>query len=120
MHSHGKIFCVPALCIVMLAALVTTASAAVLGSLSGCRTADAARLQPDAGKDAKITSAIQAKLAADGNLNPFNIAVTTNDGVVTLQGRVDKAETREKAERYVRETDGVQRVIDLVKVGDRQ
>ena len=119
MHSHRKILYVPALGVVILA-LVTTASAAVLGALSGCKTADAARLQPDAGKDAKITSTIQAKLASDGEVDPFKIAVTTNDGVVTLKGRVSKADTREKAERYARETDGVQRVIDLVKVGDRQ
>jgi osmotically-inducible protein OsmY len=119
MHSHGKIFYVPALCIVLLA-LVTTASAAVLGVLSGCKTADAAHFQPDAGKDAKITSTIQARLASDGEVNPFKITVTTNDGVVTLKGRVNKADTREKAERYARETGGVQRVIDLVKVGDRQ
>jgi hyperosmotically inducible protein len=119
MHSHGKLFYVPALCIVMLA-LVTTSSAAVLGALTGCKTAEAARLQPDSGRDAKITSAIQARLASDGEVNPFKITVTTSDGVVTLKGRVSKADTREKAERYARETDGVQRVIDLVKVGDRQ
>ena len=121
MHSHGKVVYVSALCIVMLA-LVTTASAAVLGALSGCKTAEEARLHPSAwtaGKDAQITSTIRARLAADGDVNPFNITVTTNDGVVTLKGRVGKADAREKAERYARETDGVQRVIDLVKVGDR-
>jgi len=118
MHSHGKLFYVPALCIVMLA-LVTGSSAA----LSGCKTAEAARLQPDAKKDAQITTAIQAKLASlasESEVKPFEIAVTTHDGVVTLKGRVSKDDAREKAERYARETDGVQRVIDLVKVGDRQ
>src|SRR5579864_1256183 len=92
MHSHGKLFYVPALCIVMLA-LVTGSSAA----LSGCKTAEAARLQPDAKKDAQITTAIQAKLASlasESEVKPFEIAVTTQDGV--------------------------ERVIDLVKVGDRQ
>ncbi len=122
MHTHGKLFFVPVLCIVMLA-VVTTSSAAVLGALSGCKTAEAARIQPDAGKDAQITTTIRAKLAslaAESAVNPFKIAVTTNDGVVTLKGRVGKTDTREKAERYARETDGVQGVIDLVKVGDRQ
>jgi len=112
MDSHGKIFYVPALCLVMLA-LVTTSSGAVLG---GCKTTEPARLAAD---DATITAKIQAKLATDGDLSPFDIAVTTNEGVVTLKGRVTKEDTREKAERYARETDGVQRVIDLVKVGDR-
>lgn len=116
MISHGKVFYVPALCLVMLA-LVTTSSAAVLGALTGCKTAEPARLQAN---DATITSSIQAKLAADGDINSFNLTVTTNAGVVTLKGRVKKDDTREKAERYARETDGVQRVIDLVKVGDLQ
>ena len=123
MPSHGEVFHAPALGIVMLAiALVATAatSAAVLGALSGCRTAEAARLHPDAARDARITSTIEARFAADGEVNPFKITVTTNDGVVTLKGRVSKADAREKAERDARETDGVQRVIDLVKVGDRQ
>jgi osmotically-inducible protein OsmY len=77
MDSHGKLFYVPALCLVMLA-LVTSSS--VVG--------------------------------------PIHIAVTTTQGVVTLKGRVNKGDARDKAERYARETDGVQRVIDLVKVGD--
>jgi osmotically-inducible protein OsmY len=115
MDSHGKIFYVPALCLVMLA-LVTTSSGAVLG---GCKTTEPARLAATDATAATITAKIQAKLATDGDLSPFDIAVTTNEGVVTLKGRVTKEDTREKAERYARETDGVQRVIDLVKVGDR-
>lgn len=88
-----------------------------LGALSGCRTAEPAYLKAD---DGSITSGIQAKLAADGDLKPFNIDVTTNQGVVTLKGRVKSEDTRERAERYARETDGVKRVINLVKVGDQQ
>jgi osmotically-inducible protein OsmY len=38
---------------------------------------------------------------------------------VTLQGRVEKEEARTKAEQLARETDGVRRVVNLVKVGDR-
>jgi hyperosmotically inducible protein len=111
MDSHGKLFYVPALCLVMLA-LVTTSSA---GVLSSCKTAEPAGLRAD---DTTITTKIKAKLATDGDLGPYNIAVTTIQGVVTLKGRVKKGDAREKAERYARETDGVQRVIDLVKVGD--
>jgi osmotically-inducible protein OsmY len=102
-----------------LAALETFGAVATLGALgvlSGCRTAEPAFLRAD---DGTITSSIQAKLAADGDLKPFNIDVTTNQGVVTLKGRVKGADTRERAERYARETDGVKRVINLVKVGDQ-
>jgi hyperosmotically inducible protein len=111
MDRHGKLFYVPALCVPMLA-LVTSSSA---GLLSGCKTAEPARLFAD---DAAITTKIKAKLATDGDLEPYDIAVTTTQGVVTLKGRVRKGDAREKVERYARETDGVQQVIDLVKVGD--
>jgi hypothetical protein len=69
--------------------------------------------------DAEITAKIKAKLATEGDINPFNIDVDTNSGVVTLQGRVSKEGARTKAEQTARETAGVKRVINLVKVGDQ-
>ena len=89
---------------------------AMLG-LAACSSTETAGTQVD---DATITASVKAKLATDGNINPFNIDVDTNEGVVTLQGRVDKTEARTEAERLARETDGVRRVINLIKVGDRQ
>lgn len=86
--------------------------ALVLGACSSTRTVGT---QVD---DAGITAKVKAKLAADGDVNPFNIDVDTNEGVVTLQGRVAKDEARIKAEQIARDTDGVRRVINLVKVGD--
>jgi osmotically-inducible protein OsmY len=126
MDSHRKTLYVPALCLAMLAVIATSSA----GLLEGCSSVEPARFRTD---DSTITSQIKAKLAnlatdlADqatttansDAANPFHIDVTTREGVVTLQGRVKKEEAREKAERYARETDGVQRVIDLVKVGDR-
>ena len=88
----------------------------VLLALGACSSTRTPGTQVD---DAAITAAVKAKLAADGDINPFNIDVDTNEGVVTLQGRVDKEEARTKAEQLARETDGVRRVINLVKVGDR-
>lgn len=69
--------------------------------------------------DAAITASVKAKLAADMDINPFNIDVDANEGVVTLQGRVEKAEARTKAEQLARDTEGVTRVINLIKVGDQ-
>jgi hyperosmotically inducible protein len=89
---------------------------AILLALGACSSTKTPGTQVD---DAAITAAVKAKLAADGDINPFNIDVDTNEGVVTLQGRVDKEEARTKAEQLARETDGVRRVINLVKVGDR-
>ena len=89
---------------------------AMLLALGACSSTKTPGTQVD---DAAITAAVKAKLAADGDINPFNIDVDTNEGVVTLQGRVDKEEARSKAEELARGTDGVRRVINLVKVGDR-
>jgi osmotically-inducible protein OsmY len=96
---------IPVICLVLVIAL----------ALGACSSTKSPGTQVD---DAAITAAVKAKLAADGDINPFNIDVDTNEGVVTLQGRVAKAEARTKAERLARETDGVRRVINLVKVGD--
>jgi osmotically-inducible protein OsmY len=108
----------PILSLAMLAR-VTAASAGMLGALSGCvacSTAEEARMQ--ARDDSTITSAVKAKLASDGDLQSAAIVVTAKQGVVTLKGRVKTDLARERAERDARETDGVRRVIDLVKVGD--
>ena len=84
-------------------------------ALGACSSTKTAGTQVD---DAAITAKVKAKLAADGDINPFNIDVDTNEGVVTLQGRVAKDEARTKAEHLARDTDGVTRVINLIKVGD--
>jgi osmotically-inducible protein OsmY len=97
------------------ASLVCFTLAMVL-ALGACKSTSTPGTQVD---DAAITASVKAKLAADGDINPFNIDVDTNEGVVTLQGRVEKEEARTKAEQLARETDGVRRVINLVKVGDR-
>jgi len=95
--------------------LLLLALTAVLTLAAACKTTEPVRMQID---DKAITAKVKAKLAADLNVNPFNIDVDTNEGVVTLQGRVKKEETRRKAEDYARDTDGVKRVINLIKVGD--
>jgi len=84
-------------------------------ALGACSSTKTAGTQVD---DAAITAKVKAKLAADGDINPFNIDVDTNEGVVTLQGRVAKDDARTKAEQLARDTDGVTRVINLIKVGD--
>lgn len=106
MNGNHTLLRVPVVCLVL-------ALAVTLGACSSARTPGE---QVD---DAAITAAVKSKLAADGDINPFNIDVDTNEGVVTLQGTVAKDEARSKAERLARETDGVQRVINLIKVGDQ-
>ena len=69
--------------------------------------------------DMAITTKIKAQLAGDSLLNTFNIDVDTNDGVVTLSGRVATAAARDQAERIARETKGVEKVRNDLQVGDR-
>jgi osmotically-inducible protein OsmY len=96
--------------------LALLALVALLAIASGCSSTQTAGTQVD---DAAITATVKAKLAADGDINPFNIDVDTNSGVVTLLGQVAKAEARSKAEEHARDTDGVKRVINLITVGDQ-
>lgn len=83
--------------------------------LAACSSTQTAGEQLD---DAGITAHVKAKLAADGDINPFNIDVDTVDGVVTLNGKVAKVEAKTKAGQLARETDGVRRVNNLIQVGD--
>jgi hyperosmotically inducible protein len=105
MNRNQMLLRVPVVCFVLMLAL----------ALGACSSTKTAGTQVD---DAAITAKVKAKLAADGDINPFNIDVDTNEGVVTLQGRVAKEDARTKAEQLARDTDGVRRVINLVKVGD--
>ena len=99
----------------MLRSLVLCLALVMALALSACSSTKSAGTQVD---DAAIIAKVKAKLAADGDINPFNIDVDSNGGEVVLQGRVKKEDTRTKAEQYARETDGVKRVINLIKVGD--
>jgi hyperosmotically inducible protein len=95
--------------------LLVLALAALLAMAAACKSTVPAKTQVH---DAEITSKIKAKLAASGEVNPFNIDVDTNEGEVTLQGRVSKESAKVEAERLARDTEGVRRVINLIKVGD--
>ncbi len=84
-----------------------------LVSLTACQSTQTTGEQVD---DGVIVTKVKAKLAADGDINPFNIDVDSNDGVVTLQGTVAKDSARSGAEQHARDTEGVRRVINLIKV----
>ena len=68
--------------------------------------------------DAFITTKIKSKLTVSGDVNPFNIDVDTQNGVVTLSGRVTKPEAKVAAERIARETEGVKEVHNNITVGE--
>lgn len=69
--------------------------------------------------DSAITAKVEAKLAADPEINPFNVDVDTNEGIVTLSGAVEKSYAREEAERLAENTDGVLGVRNDITIRDR-
>lgn len=57
--------------------------------------------------DSVITSKIKGKIALDKSISVFNVGVTTNHGVVSLDGVVDSDSQAEALLQLAQETDGV-------------
>jgi hyperosmotically inducible periplasmic protein len=67
--------------------------------------------------DAGITAAVKTRLLADPDVAGLRIDVDTKNKVVTLTGTVKAASQVAEAEKIARETPGVVRVINNLKVG---
>ena len=66
--------------------------------------------------DAAITSAVKTKFLAEPGVSGLKIDVDTNDHVVTLTGTVKSKAEVEKAMTIARDTKGVKRVVNRLKV----
>jgi hyperosmotically inducible protein len=69
--------------------------------------------------DSALTTKVKAQMLANTTLREAGISVTTNNGVVTLSGQVPSEETRRLAVDLVRNTGGVSRVEDQLRVAGR-
>ena len=67
-------------------------------------------------EDAWIHTKVVAKLISDTQTPERKINVDVVDGAVTLRGQVDTAEAKTEAERLAKETDGVKKVVNQLKV----
>jgi len=67
-------------------------------------------------EDAWIHTKLVAKLIGDTKTPERNINVDVVEGAVTLRGQVDTAEAKAEAERVAKETDGVKKVTNELKV----
>jgi len=67
-------------------------------------------------EDAWIHTKIVAKLISDTQTPERKINVDVVDGAVTLRGEVDTAEGKSEAERMAKDTDGVKKVTNQLKV----
>lgn len=69
--------------------------------------------------DAALATKVEAKLAADPEVNNFKIDVDVDEGVVRLSGTVAKEEVRSEAEELARNTQGVVNVVNDIEIGSR-
>ena len=77
---------------------------------------DLGNVVADATADARITTAIKAKLAADPDLSALDISVDTTAGRVTLAGKVASPELIGRAMALALETTGVDGVVSTLQV----
>lgn len=68
-------------------------------------------------RDAKLTASVKTALGLNRSLRPYSIDVRSEDGVVTLRGRVSAEEERARAEAIAAAVPGVARVVDQIQVG---
>ena len=88
-----------------------------LGHDAADATKNAAKKTGEVVTDASLTAAVKTKFLADSQVKGLNIDVDTSNGVVTLNGHVSSQAEASKAVTIARNTDGVKRVINNLKVG---
>lgn len=69
--------------------------------------------------DATITAAVKSKLVADKAANLTRVDVDTNNGTVYLNGTVDDATQKTRAEQLAWEASGVKNVVNNLQVQRR-
>jgi CheY-like chemotaxis protein len=85
-------------------------------ALSGCQ-AMTGRTAGQNVDDARISTAVQATLTSDKASNFTRIDVDTTNGVVYLNGSVQSAEQKARAEQLAGRVDGVKKVVNNLQVG---
>jgi hyperosmotically inducible periplasmic protein len=67
-------------------------------------------------KDAKVTASVKTALGLNRNLRSYSINVSTENGVVTLRGKVDSEDARARVQAVAAEVPDVQRVVNEIQV----
>ena len=67
--------------------------------------------------DGWLTTKVQARYFSDREIKGRHIDVTTNDGIVTLNGYVPNEDARRRAVDIAKSTDGVKQVNDQLGIG---
>jgi hyperosmotically inducible protein len=88
------------------------------GAAVGAQVAEAAAKVGETVDDAALTSKIKAKMVLDDSVKARAIDVATHESTVTLSGSVGSHAEHDRAIALARETSGVTRVIDKLRIGD--
>jgi len=101
------------------AAIRTIAAVLVLVAvMAGCRSLTGQSAGPDV-DDATITASVKSKLVADKAANLTRVDVDTNHRTVYLNGTVDSAEQKARAEQLAWQAQGVKSVVNNLHVQKR-
>ena len=92
-------------------------SAKELGREAQATAREAANRAGAAISDAAVTSAVKTKFFADAAAEVLKIDVDTKAGVVTLNGTVATQAEADRAVSLARDTDGVKRVVNNLRIG---
>ena len=99
-----------------LEAQIAKQQAARIAAQAAARANEAAGKVGDTVSDSTLTAKIKSKMVLDDEVKARGIDVDTSGTVVTLTGVVRSAGERDRAVRLARETKGVTRVIDKLRV----
>jgi len=80
--------------------------------MTGCASAPSAGEETGETSDAAIVSQAQRRLAADPVTTRLRLGIQSDDGIVTMTGRIDNSAVRMRAISAIRGTPGVRGVID--------
>jgi hyperosmotically inducible periplasmic protein len=95
---------------------IDTATARERGAALGEKTAVAAEKVKDTVTEAGITTKIKAKMSLDDTIDARRIDVSTTGSVVTVSGTVPSQAAHDRALALARETNGVTRVVDRLRI----
>ena len=92
------------------------ATAREAGATAREKTSQAADATMRAIEDGRVTAKIKAKMALDESVKALDLNVDTKDSVVTVTGEVRSEAERQRALALARETAGVTKVVDHLRV----
>lgn len=99
---------------------VDIATARERGAKLGEKAATTAEQMKESVGEAALTTKIKAKMALDDSVRSRAIDVSTKGSTVTLSGAVRSRAEHDRAVSLARETDGITKVVDELRIDSQQ